>query len=103
MRFGRGCNSIYRVAQRTKREAAAAVDADDDALLVHEDSYVGIRRNVPSSQGIADLRDSSKPVRRASVNLCGNERVRGRQGLGSRRTAPLERGGRDGARLRRRD
>ena len=26
MRFGRGCNSIYRVAQRTKREAATSIN-----------------------------------------------------------------------------
>ena len=102
VRFGRGCNSIYCVAQRTKREAAAAVDADDDALLVHEDSYVGVRRNVPSSQGIADLRYSSKPVRRAAVNLGGNEGIGRRRCLGPTGSAPLEHGGRDGARLRRR-
>ena len=102
MRFRRRRNSVNRIAQWTKNEAATAVDADDDALLVHEDSYVGVRRNVPAFQSIADLRDSSKPVRRAAVNLSGNERVRGRRGLGPAGSAPLERGGGNGACLRRR-
>ena len=79
-----------------------AIDADDNALLVHEDSYVGVRRNVPSFQGIADLRDSSKPVRCAAINLSGNKGIGRRRGLGPAGSAPLERGGRDGARLGRR-
>ena len=53
-------------------DSRTVIDSDDDTFLVHEDSYVGVRRNVPAFQGIADLRDSSKPVRRAAVNLSGN-------------------------------
>ena len=83
-------------------DSRTVIDSDDDALLVHEDSYVGVRRNVPSSQSIADLRYSSKPVCCAAVNLCGNEGIGRRRGLGPAGSAPLERGGRDGARLRRR-
>ena len=76
-------------------DSRTVIDSDDDALLVHEDSYVGVRRNVPSSQSIADLRYSSKPVCCAAVNLCGNEGIGRRRGLGPAGSAPLERGGRD--------
>ena len=102
MCFRRCGDGVQSGAQRPKGEAAAAVDADDDALLVHEDSYVGVRRNVPAFQTIANLGDAAQAVRRAAVNLSGNERVRGRRGLGPAGSAPLERGGRDGARRRRR-
>ena len=84
MCFRRRGDGVHRVAQGTKRETPTAVDADDNALLVHEDSYVGVRRNVPSSQGIADLRYSSKPVRRAAVNLGSDEGIGRRRGLGPR-------------------
>ena len=83
-------------------DSRTVIDADDDALLVHEDSYVGVRRNVPSFQGIADLGDAPKAVRRAAINLSGNEGIGRRRGLGPAGSAPLERGGRDGARRRRR-
>ena len=102
MRFSRRGGGVHRVTQWAEHEAATTVDADHDALLVHEDSYVGVRRHVPSFQGIADLRDSSKPVRCAAINLSGNKGIGRRRGLGPAGSAPLERGGRDGTRRRRR-
>ena len=65
-------------------DSRTVIDSDHDALLVHEDSYVGVRRNVPTFQSIADLCNSSKPVCRAAVNLSGNKGIGRRRGLGPR-------------------